>query len=71
MSLVFCFYLYFKASDPLSPFFFLLLIFLDKTLDKPKSGTLKSPPKGFDTTIINKTYYNVVSITILRNSICV
>lgn len=52
-------------------FFFLLLIFLDKTLDKPKSGTLKSPPKGFDTTIINKTYYNVVSITILRNSMCV
>lgn len=51
--------------------FFLLLFFLDKTLDKPKSGTLKSPPKGFDTTIINKTYYNVVSITILRNSVCV
>lgn len=27
----------------------------------PKSGTLKSPPKGFDTTAINKSYYNVVS----------
>ncbi|MEJ1274241.1 hypothetical protein NN561_005123 [Cricetulus griseus] len=25
----------------------------------PKSGTLKSPPKGFDTTAINKSYYNV------------
>uniref|UniRef100_A0A3Q2VQ26 Rho guanine nucleotide exchange factor (GEF) 7b n=2 Tax=Haplochromini TaxID=319058 RepID=A0A3Q2VQ26_HAPBU len=38
----------------------------DKTLDKPKSGTLKSPPKGFDTTIINKTYYNVVLQNILE-----
>lgn len=36
-------------------------MFLDKTADKPKSGTLKSPPKGFDTSIISKTYYNVVS----------
>lgn len=27
----------------------------------PKSGTLKSPPKGFDTSAINKSYYNVVS----------
>jgi hypothetical protein len=27
----------------------------------PKSGALKSPPKGFDTTAINKSYYNVVS----------
>lgn len=69
--------LYFVFISILKPvtlflhFFFLLLIFLDKTLDKPKSGTLKSPPKGFDTTIINKTYYNVVSITILRNSMCV
>ncbi|NP_001359254.1 rho guanine nucleotide exchange factor 7 isoform g [Mus musculus] len=26
----------------------------------PKSGTLKSPPKGFDTTAINKSYYNVL-----------
>uniref|UniRef100_A0A8C5B1T7 Rho guanine nucleotide exchange factor 7 n=1 Tax=Gadus morhua TaxID=8049 RepID=A0A8C5B1T7_GADMO len=26
----------------------------------PKSGTLKSPPKGFDTTAISKTYYNLV-----------
>uniref|UniRef100_A0AAX7VXD0 Osteoclast-stimulating factor 1 n=1 Tax=Astatotilapia calliptera TaxID=8154 RepID=A0AAX7VXD0_ASTCA len=34
--------------------------------DKPKSGTLKSPPKGFDTTIINKTYYNVVLQNILE-----
>ncbi|XP_054667559.1 rho guanine nucleotide exchange factor 7-like, partial [Grus americana] len=25
----------------------------------PKSGTLKSPPKGFDTSAINKSYYNV------------
>ncbi|XP_077368393.1 rho guanine nucleotide exchange factor 7b isoform X3 [Festucalex cinctus] len=32
----------------------------DKPLDKPKSGTLRSPPKGFDTSIISKTYYNVV-----------
>ncbi|XP_074483578.1 rho guanine nucleotide exchange factor 7-like isoform X1 [Sebastes fasciatus] len=38
----------------------------DKTLDKPKSGTLKSPPKGFDTTIISKTYYNVVLQNILE-----
>nr|XP_025038705.1 rho guanine nucleotide exchange factor 7 isoform X3 [Pelodiscus sinensis] len=27
----------------------------------PKSGTLKSPPKGFDTSAISKSYYNVVS----------
>jgi len=39
-----------------------LSCFKDKTLEKPKSGTLKSPPKGFDTTLISKTYYNVVSI---------
>ncbi|XP_037326789.2 rho guanine nucleotide exchange factor 7b isoform X2 [Pungitius pungitius] len=38
----------------------------DKTLDKPKSGALKSPPKGFDTTIISKTYYNVVLQNILE-----
>ncbi|XP_031707855.1 rho guanine nucleotide exchange factor 7b isoform X2 [Anarrhichthys ocellatus] len=38
----------------------------DKTLDKPKSGSLKSPPKGFDTTIISKTYYNVVLQNILE-----
>ncbi|XP_039649509.1 rho guanine nucleotide exchange factor 7b isoform X2 [Perca fluviatilis] len=38
----------------------------DKTSDKPKSGTLKSPPKGFDTTIISKTYYNVVLQNILE-----
>ncbi|KAM4602244.1 rho guanine nucleotide exchange factor 7b [Polymixia lowei] len=31
----------------------------------PKSG-LKSPPKGFDTTIISKTYYNVVLQNILE-----
>ncbi|KAM4560475.1 rho guanine nucleotide exchange factor 7b isoform 1-T1 [Odontesthes bonariensis] len=37
----------------------------DKEADKPKSGTLKSPPKGFDTTIISKTYYNVVLQNIL------
>ncbi|KAM9766663.1 rho guanine nucleotide exchange factor 7b isoform 2-T2 [Menidia menidia] len=38
----------------------------DKMADKPKSGTLKSPPKGFDTTIISKTYYNVVLQNILE-----
>lgn len=38
----------------------------DKASDKPKSGTLKSPPKGFDTTIISKTYYNVVLQNILE-----
>ncbi|XP_024864817.2 rho guanine nucleotide exchange factor 7b isoform X2 [Kryptolebias marmoratus] len=38
----------------------------DKTADKPKSATLKSPPKGFDTTIISKTYYNVVLQNILE-----
>ncbi|XP_070711844.1 rho guanine nucleotide exchange factor 7-like [Pempheris klunzingeri] len=38
----------------------------DKSSDKPKSGTLKSPPKGFDTSIINKTYYNVVLQNILE-----
>ncbi|XP_041638114.1 rho guanine nucleotide exchange factor 7-like [Cheilinus undulatus] len=38
----------------------------DKTLEKQKSGTLKSPPKGFDTTIISKTYYNVVLQNILE-----
>ncbi|XP_028323425.1 rho guanine nucleotide exchange factor 7-like isoform X2 [Gouania willdenowi] len=39
----------------------------DKTSDiKPKPGTLKSPPKGFDTTIISKTYYNVVLQNILE-----
>ncbi|XP_032412308.1 rho guanine nucleotide exchange factor 7-like isoform X2 [Xiphophorus hellerii] len=38
----------------------------DKTTDKPKCGTLKSPPKGFDTTIISKTYYNMVLQNILE-----
>ncbi|KAG7502901.1 rho guanine nucleotide exchange factor 7-like isoform X2 [Solea senegalensis] len=38
----------------------------DKTLEKPKTGTLKSPPKGFDNTIISKTYYNVVLQNILE-----
>ncbi|XP_042260978.1 rho guanine nucleotide exchange factor 7-like isoform X2 [Thunnus albacares] len=38
----------------------------DKSSDKPKSGTLRSPPKGFDTTIISKTYYNVVLQNILE-----
>uniref|UniRef100_A0A3Q0SAE6 Osteoclast-stimulating factor 1 n=1 Tax=Amphilophus citrinellus TaxID=61819 RepID=A0A3Q0SAE6_AMPCI len=37
-----------------------------KGSDKPKSGTLRSPPKGFDTTIISKTYYNVVLQNILE-----
>lgn len=38
----------------------------DKTLDKQKPGTMKSPPKGFDSTIISKTYYNVVLQNILE-----
>ncbi|XP_012675125.2 rho guanine nucleotide exchange factor 7b isoform X2 [Clupea harengus] len=37
----------------------------DKSVS-PKSGTLKSPPKGPDTTSINKTYYNVVLQNILE-----
>uniref|UniRef100_A0A8C7H4N3 Rho guanine nucleotide exchange factor 7 n=1 Tax=Oncorhynchus kisutch TaxID=8019 RepID=A0A8C7H4N3_ONCKI len=32
----------------------------------PKSGTLKSPPKGVDTTAISKTYYNLVLQNILE-----
>ncbi|KAM9034937.1 rho guanine nucleotide exchange factor 7 isoform 5-T5 [Sarcophilus harrisii] len=32
----------------------------------PKSGALKSPPKGFDTSAINKSYYNVVLQNILE-----
>ncbi|KAF7709378.1 rho guanine nucleotide exchange factor 7a isoform X3 [Silurus meridionalis] len=32
----------------------------------PKSGTLKSPPKGFDTTALSKTYYNLVLQNILE-----
>ncbi|XP_043092766.1 rho guanine nucleotide exchange factor 7b isoform X1 [Puntigrus tetrazona] len=32
----------------------------------PKSGTLKSPPKGFETTNYCKTYYNVVVQNILQ-----
>ncbi|KAM3836838.1 rho guanine nucleotide exchange factor 7 isoform 2-T2 [Vipera latastei] len=32
----------------------------------PKSGSLKSPPKGFDTTAISKSYYNVVLQNILE-----
>ncbi|XP_014828258.1 PREDICTED: rho guanine nucleotide exchange factor 7-like isoform X2 [Poecilia mexicana] len=38
----------------------------DKTADKPKCGTLKSPPKSLDTTIISKTYYNMVLQNILE-----
>uniref|UniRef100_A0A3Q2Q2F9 Osteoclast-stimulating factor 1 n=1 Tax=Fundulus heteroclitus TaxID=8078 RepID=A0A3Q2Q2F9_FUNHE len=38
----------------------------DKTSDKPKCGTLKSPPKGLDINIISKTYYNVVLQNILE-----
>ncbi|XP_068165714.1 rho guanine nucleotide exchange factor 7b isoform X2 [Antennarius striatus] len=38
----------------------------DKTSDKSKPATLKSPPKGFDTSIISKTYYNVVLQNILE-----
>ncbi|XP_056611218.1 rho guanine nucleotide exchange factor 7a isoform X1 [Triplophysa dalaica] len=40
-----------------------------KGFDKPvspKSGTLKSPPKGFDSTSISKTYYNLVLQNILE-----
>lgn len=36
-------------------------VFVSEKPVSPKSGTLKSPPKGFDTTAINKSYYNVVS----------
>ncbi|XP_067112928.1 rho guanine nucleotide exchange factor 7a isoform X1 [Osmerus mordax] len=32
----------------------------------PKSGTLKSPPKGLDTSAISKTYYNLVLQNILE-----
>ncbi|KAM4700300.1 rho guanine nucleotide exchange factor 7 isoform 2-T2 [Discoglossus pictus] len=32
----------------------------------PKSATLKSPPKGFDNSAINKSYYNVVLQNILE-----
>ncbi|XP_005167620.1 rho guanine nucleotide exchange factor 7a isoform X4 [Danio rerio] len=32
----------------------------------PKSGNLKSPPKGFDTASISKTYYNLVLQNILE-----
>lgn len=38
---------------------FLLSLATDKQVS-PKSGTLKSPPKGFDTSAISKTYYNLV-----------
>uniref|UniRef100_A0A3B3Z341 Osteoclast-stimulating factor 1 n=1 Tax=Poecilia mexicana TaxID=48701 RepID=A0A3B3Z341_9TELE len=37
-----------------------------KGADKPKCGTLKSPPKSLDTTIISKTYYNMVSISVCQ-----
>ncbi|CAG06661.1 unnamed protein product, partial [Tetraodon nigroviridis] len=37
----------------------------DKASDKARSSTMKSPPKTFDTTIITKTYYNVVLQNIL------
>lgn len=42
----------------------MLSLVTDKQVS-PKSGTLKSPPKGFDTSAISKTYYNLVSIRIL------
>uniref|UniRef100_A0A1A8KN18 Osteoclast-stimulating factor 1 n=1 Tax=Nothobranchius kuhntae TaxID=321403 RepID=A0A1A8KN18_NOTKU len=38
----------------------------DKTTEKQKSGTLKSPPKGLDVAIVSKTYYNVVLQNILE-----
>uniref|UniRef100_A0A673AV94 Osteoclast-stimulating factor 1 n=1 Tax=Sphaeramia orbicularis TaxID=375764 RepID=A0A673AV94_9TELE len=37
-----------------------------KGSEKQKPGTVKSPPKGFDSTIISKTYYNVVLQNILE-----
>ena len=48
---------------------------LSRSTDKqvsPKSGTLKSPPKGFDTSAISKTYYNLVMNIILnfKDSVC-
>lgn len=39
----------------------LCYVFISEKPVSPKSGALKSPPKGFDTTAINKSYYNVVS----------
>ncbi|XP_061660647.1 rho guanine nucleotide exchange factor 7b isoform X2 [Syngnathoides biaculeatus] len=38
----------------------------DKSLNKPKPGTLRTLPKGFDTSIISKTYYNEVLQNILE-----
>ncbi|XP_072293861.1 rho guanine nucleotide exchange factor 7-like isoform X2 [Eucyclogobius newberryi] len=38
----------------------------DKSSDKQKVVNLKSPPKGFDSSIISKTYYNVVLQNILE-----
>ncbi|XP_036419313.1 rho guanine nucleotide exchange factor 7b isoform X1 [Colossoma macropomum] len=32
----------------------------------PKSGTLKSPPKGFETSTVSKTYYNLVIQNIVQ-----
>lgn len=51
----------FHTMPPSSVHIFSCFYFL--TTDKqvsPKSGTLKSPPKGFDTSVISKTYYNLV-----------
>ncbi|KAI4892708.1 hypothetical protein NFI96_015303 [Prochilodus magdalenae] len=42
-----------------------VFIYYDKQVS-PKSGTLKSPPKGFDTTVLSKTYYNLVLQNILE-----
>lgn len=44
----------------------LLSLFTDKQVS-PKSGTLKSPPKGFDTSAISKTYYNLVRMQLIWN----
>lgn len=38
----------------------------EKPSEKQKGSSLKSPPKGFDNTIISKTYYNVVLQNILE-----
>ncbi|XP_063068410.1 rho guanine nucleotide exchange factor 7b [Engraulis encrasicolus] len=40
----------------------------DKSVS-PKSGTLKSPPKGAEANAINKTYYNVVLQNILETEV--
>lgn len=43
-------------------FFHLSSFFASDKQVSPKSGTLKSPPKGFEPPAISKTYYNLVRI---------